>query len=246
MRKLIITLICFLYLSSPASAEVAFESVASGSDSPSDGTLTINATVSSGTNLLAVACVVLRDGSGSVGDVTGITWNTSENFTLFQDGDINGTLDVETWYLVNPTATTADFVVSDPNDASVDQIAAAMIVFSDAAQSGTIIDTPGQEATSTTTNATDDVVSQAVDMLMDCIGVFIGGSSFTGGTGTTIRMEVEPGGQFTALSTTEDGGDATVTINTTWTTSKEWAKMSVNVNQFVASTIRRRSTTFLP
>lgn len=83
-------------------------------NSSSAGTTITNAgfTVAANSNRILVVCAVRYDGSG--GDISGITWNGTENFTraVFRDSTSWAGGRSEIWYLINPTATTADIVTT--------------------------------------------------------------------------------------------------------------------------------------
>jgi len=80
------------------------------SDTASGTDLTISGfTVAGNSNRVLVVCTAVAD---HIREVSGITWNGVENFTraVFNNG-INDRR-CELWYLVNPTATTADVVTT--------------------------------------------------------------------------------------------------------------------------------------
>ena len=80
------------------------------SDTASGTDLTISSfTVAGNSNRVLVVCSAVAD---HIREVSGITWNGVENFTraVFNNG--NNDRRSEIWYLVNPTATTADVVTT--------------------------------------------------------------------------------------------------------------------------------------
>jgi len=74
-------------------------------------TATKNMTVASNSNTILVVMITGYDIPGS--EVDSVTWNTSESFTYITGsyGDNGDVQWVEAWYLLNPTATTANLVV---------------------------------------------------------------------------------------------------------------------------------------
>jgi hypothetical protein len=88
----------------------SFDAQAQTSSAVVGGTLTNSGfTVAANSNRILIVAAGRQGGSG---DITGVTWNGAENFTravFLQDGTGTRT---EMWYLVNPTATTADIVTT--------------------------------------------------------------------------------------------------------------------------------------
>jgi len=133
----------------------------------SSGTTITNSsfTVANNSNRILIVCA-FRYGSG--GDISGITWNSSESFTraTFRDGSTE-TGRTEIWYLVNPTATTSNIVTTW--DASTSRRGAGVYSFYNAKQTSPIGATSHSDTiTTTTTGAITPTV--AGSMIVDCIG----------------------------------------------------------------------------
>lgn len=105
------------YTSSTASTIVYDNSQDANTSGGAGSSITISSfTVGNNANRILVVGVSIEDNAnGPDMPVTGITWNTSENFTKIRH-DAFGSPDdsnrSELWYLLNPTATTASVVVS--------------------------------------------------------------------------------------------------------------------------------------
>jgi len=81
-------------------------------DSASGTELTISSfTVASNSNRILIVCPDVGQGTQ---EVSGITWNTDEDFTRAVAANAGGGANrrAEIWYLINPTATTADIVTT--------------------------------------------------------------------------------------------------------------------------------------
>jgi len=95
-------------------AAIVKDAQATTSDTASGTSLTNSGfTVAANSNKILIVCAAVADSSAPpVQEVSGITWNGVENFTraVFENG-INDRRS-EIWYLVNPTATTADVVTT--------------------------------------------------------------------------------------------------------------------------------------
>ncbi len=133
----------------------------------SSGTTITNSsfTVANNSNRILIVCAY-RFGSG--GDISGITWNSSESFTraTFRDGSTE-TGRTEIWYLVNPTATTSNIVTTW--DASTSRRGAGVYSFYNAKQTSPIGATAyDDEITTVTDGAITPTVSGS--MIIDCIG----------------------------------------------------------------------------
>jgi len=100
---------------------IAFDT--SGNNRDAGQTNTIALTVAAGSNKALVALTVVRDDGTE--DVSGITWNTTENFTEVSSVADNDVV-VQAWYLVNPTSASDDVVAT----ATADPFAQCMAVIS--------------------------------------------------------------------------------------------------------------------
>jgi hypothetical protein len=133
----------------------------------SSGTTLTNSsfTVANNSNRILIVCAY-RYGSG--GDISGITWNGTESFTraTFRDGSTE-TGRTEIWYLVNPTATTANVVTTW--DASTDRRIAGVYSFYNAKQTSPIGATAYDDEITTVTDGAITPTEEG-SMIVDCIG----------------------------------------------------------------------------
>ncbi len=89
---------------------IGFDNAASGNTTSQ--TLTLSSfVVGAGSDKALFVGVGIR-GIVSGQNVTGITWNGSEGFSRVGTQEANGIIAVELWELVNPTAATADIVIT--------------------------------------------------------------------------------------------------------------------------------------
>src|SRR3990167_3928150 len=117
MRKSIFLIISFLLIPAIAFSAIVVEGTwTSGAiDETAVSSSTISVTVPSISNGLLVAKVGLTDNTGAGFLTSGITFNTTENFTLVRgDESASGGSEprTEIWYLKAPTATTADVILT--------------------------------------------------------------------------------------------------------------------------------------
>jgi len=150
-----------------AAANVLVKDAQATTNTSSSGTTITNSsfTVANNSNRILIVCA-FRYGSG--GDISGITWNSSESFTraTFRDGSTE-TGRTEIWYLVNPTATTSNIVTTW--DASTSRRGAGVYSFYNAKQTSPIGATSHSDTiTTTTTGAITPTVEGS--MIVDCIG----------------------------------------------------------------------------
>ena len=148
-------------------ANVLVKDAQATTNTSSSGTTITNSsfTVANNSNRILIVCA-FRYGSG--GDISGITWNSSESFTraTFRDGSTE-TGRTEIWYLVNPTATTSNIVTTW--DASTSRRGAGVYSFYNAKQTSPIGATSHSDTIATTTTG---AITPTVEgsMIVDCIG----------------------------------------------------------------------------
>lgn len=121
---------------------------------------TISSFVVSGTNPVLVVKVSTN---GSEITVTGVTWNTSEDFAQ-EITDINNDARASLWVLPNPTATTADIVIS--LSGSSRHVSAVSLY--------TGVDDTNPVRTSNSNNGSDTLPTVSLtavssDMIVDCL-----------------------------------------------------------------------------
>lgn len=188
-------------------AITATGSASSGTASGADLTLSGH-TVPSGTDILVCGLFIRAMPVG--GDVSAVTWNTSENLTKLRSdpSDLSGvSAGSQLWYLVNPTATTAD-VLFDVNDAN----APGRIVGGCFQYDGVDIASPWEASNGTTGNGNSSSVSLATSSdnawLVD-VGGQRSTTSRTPDTGQPQRWQASSGGPNAAGSSSDkDAGTA--------------------------------------
>ena len=184
---------------------------------------TFSHTVGAGSDRVLVVATSHRDGNKNV---TNITFN---GVTLTQAIQQNGTSSnnqVNIWYLVNPTVTTANVVITVSGSV---KIAATAINLTGVYQAAPVSSTAGNSGTSTAPSATvvsasNELVMAAVAANGDALSVASGGGQISlanNGTGT--------GGGDVRMGVDSETGAASVT--TTWTlgASKSWGTASASV-----------------
>ena len=95
------------------SEPIEFDAQATDNETSSGTEVTIeDFTVADNSDRILIVCAFRYDGSG--GDISGITWNGDEDFVVAKavDGTTESAGRAEIWYLVNPTVTTADVVIT--------------------------------------------------------------------------------------------------------------------------------------
>ena len=149
---------------------------------------TFSHTVASGTELVAVG-ILSRRSTGGV-SVVSVTFNGIEVFTKGGGGNLNGAqTNDEIWYLVNPTATTANIVVVLAGAVDGDEFWAVNISggVDTSSPIGTVYtnnngNNPGDQSRSVTP------VAQGGVFLSNILGT---GGTFTAGTVTVSRSNVD-------------------------------------------------------
>ena len=161
--------------------------IQNGSVGTSAPTTFSNFTVGNNPNrILVVAC-----GSyNSSPDITGITWNGSENFTHIVRHTHATSYKVELWYLVNPTPTTANVVISS---SGMGQMGAIVYSFYNVDQSAPIgAVTKYTTISGTTTPSLDITPTNTGSMIVDCW--YNGANSVTPNNDLTDGVNIICGG----------------------------------------------------
>lgn len=160
-----------------------------------------------------------------------VVFNTTESMTKLGSRDFdNASLQAhaEYWYLINPTATTANATMT-LNGATA--VAFGCIPFSNVNQTsphGTPNDNGGSSALSTV-----DVVSALNELVLDVTSVRVGTTGLTEGAGQTNRVEKQSAagaGNVTLAMSTEPGASTTtMSWSVDDTTAKSWAVFAVSL-----------------
>jgi len=137
--------------------------IQNGSVGTSAPTTFSNFTVGNNPNrILVVAC-----GSyNSNPDITGITWNGSESFTHITRKTRGTNYKVELWYLVNPTPTTANVVISSSGMGQMGAIVYSFYNVDQSAPIGAIV--TKDESSASTTPFINITPTNTGSMIVDC------------------------------------------------------------------------------
>ncbi len=148
---------------------------------------TFSSFVVSGTNPGLIVRVATRQASGSV--VTGVTWNTTENFTEVDNGEeLNAYATM--WKLASPTATTADIVVTQDEPGAAPKTVAAASLFTDTDQTDLVRASSVANANATSDTASVDITGSSGDLIIDVASnVSEGPDTIVSNTGDSINFE---------------------------------------------------------
>ena len=179
---------------------------------------TISSFAVSGTDPVLVVKVALRDTTDTV---TGVTFNTSEIFEEVGN-DRNGDAHSGMWVLKNPTATTADVVIS--LSGSSRHVSACSLY------TGVDDNTPIRAAATATGNGTDaaptvDVVSISGEMVIDSLSQVSAGPDTATGDHTERHDTAATGGGTDTRGASQElaGTGGTDTMGWTMGDSDNWA-----------------------
>jgi hypothetical protein len=169
-------------------------------------------------------------GSPGTRTVTSVVFNTSEN-AVFVDRieSTGGNVATEVWKLINPTATTANLVVSM---SGTSRFGVSVVLFNDADQT-TFVDDVSKTTANSGTSISTDVTSNSNQWVFDFVTSRDGdGQNITAGAGQTDRANfvasVGSGGSSASAGVSQEAGATTTTMS--WTgPSDEWAHIGVGV-----------------
>ncbi len=166
---------------------------------------------------------------------TGVTFNGAEGFEKVGIGQFqNGEAVVEIWRLLSPTATTADVVVTWPdNQATWEGVKIGCYVLANVDISGTP-DDGFQTASGAATPATIGVTTSADDFTIDVMSVRNSDGQTEAGDGAEMfnLATDNTGGGSSYFTATDAQSDHTWTL----TTDGDWASAGVSINPVVGST----------
>lgn len=155
--------------------------------------------------------------------VTSITWNgASESFTKIDDLESSGGGRLELWYLLAPTATTSNVVVT--YSGGVFPKAAGCVSVYNAEQSAPsghetyLIDTGSANTVSV------NVSTDPGDMVIDIVGKINGDGNLTSGDNQAVQWSIESSGGDQAMST-QIGTNGTTTMS--WNSSESVQSMGI-------------------
>lgn len=200
------------------SAQVANAASTSGSAS----SLTLSSfNVASNPNRILVCGTAVR---GAV-TVSSITWNGgAESFTKINDNQPGSDVRTELWYLLNPTATTANIVITFSGSQSV--MGGCVSIFN-AAQSAP---TGSAEASGSDATPTVNVTTVAGDLVIDIMGDQSGGFDIDVHSSQAERWQIE--------ATNHDGGMSTE-VATGTTTTMSWSETGSDFWSIIAVPIKK-------
>lgn len=187
---LLLALGLVLGLTSISEAAITFVSQTDATDTKNVLTVTKSVTVSAGTDRFLAVCSQVRRNTDTAYAISGVTFNGSESFTRVRTPDVQNTpgqiLQAELWYLVAPTVTTADLVVTYAG-LNEQAIGVSASQFNGVNQSSPIDSHAGSNGTSTTPSVTITTVADNAAIL-DCV-IGKSDSGLTVGAGQTVRTD---------------------------------------------------------
>ncbi len=233
----ILLLVVALLLPSYSWAAITFDSVTDSSLTQSVGTLTKSVIVNAGTNRILVLCAGgSRGGSGNV-KVTGATFNGTEAFTLAREDsrDITTlTWNSAIWYLVNPTVTTANVVVTWSGTGNTRAQGFSTVQLNGVNQSSPVDSSAGANGTSGTPSAIITTVADGA-WIVDC-PISSVDAGMTVGAGQTARTDRVGGAFNEAFGLSTVNGKATAGAETMdWTQADSGGQWVTSVVSFVPS-----------
>jgi hypothetical protein len=180
--------ILLLALPTVCEAAIAWVSVTnSAADLTSQTSIATSVTVAAGSDRALAVCVVAR-GSAGGSAVSGVTFNGSEAFTLAkaQTFTSSATWRAELWYLVNPTVTTANVVVTWPGTTNNQVQGYSVHQLTGVSQTAPLDATSGAGAESATISSTITTVEDNA-LIIDC-AITARETTITIGAGQTSRV----------------------------------------------------------
>ena len=222
--KLLLTALLLLF---PASswAAIAYVSHTEAATTSNVASISYSQVVGAGADRALVVCSSGRHGTNPAKQITGITFNGSEAFTLIRRDTrtVGVQFITELWVLANPTVTTANIVVT--YSAANDQyVGVSSTLFTGVSQTSPVDSSAGANGISTAPSAVITTVADNA-AIIDCVRGR-GNSGLTVGAGQTVRSDrlmpaVEDGvGVSTVVPKTPAGAE---TMNWTQTAAEEWA-----------------------
>lgn len=227
MNRLLGALALSLCLASPSWAAVAWQSTTAFINPTADTSHTESVTVSSGSDLAMVVSVGIEDATNTV---SSITYNGT-NLTHHSRHACSPVSTIEWWYLVNPTVTTANVVITVTG---AEQFTGGVTVVTGAHQTtplgtvtyngtGSTCATTANPSITVTDGATGDLV---IDHLMESQG------SHTVGAGQTERFNNACQNSYCSTGSTEAGGSS---VTMSWTLGAgDRQQSAVNIFQAAA------------
>jgi len=204
----------------------------SPANTTSTNTLSQLTTFSSQTNGVAVACVQLR-ASSALSAVTSLIFNTSEAFTKIRHDERTGGPNwrTELWYLVNPTATTANVTMNLAGITNDEAMAFSVIYLAGIDQTNPV-DAQNGNSGSGTTGSTSITTVAAEAWIVDCIiGRDDGGWAVGSGQTSRVDRQLNSGGANEgAGSSTVDGKASPGAETMDWSqgTAVDWAQSAAS------------------
>jgi hypothetical protein len=196
-------------------------------------TITISSAVVSGSDKVLYATVMLWQDVAGTGTVSGITWNTSENFTKRAEKTVTGgAMRAEIWELKNPTSTTANIVATISGNTDARKLGA--ILYTGADQTTPTEATQTSEGTSSPITLDITTLTDGADVI-DCVSNF-STATLTVGASQTSFMNNSTGSTGAGASYESKATAGSVTMSWTKTGTDDWAQVAVSVKPLVTAT----------
>lgn len=196
-------------------------------------TITISSAVVSGSDKVLYVTVMLWQDVAGTGTVSGITWNTSENFTKRAEKTVTGgAMRAEIWELKNPTSTTANIVATISGNTDARKLGA--ILYTGADQTTPTEATQTSEGTSSPLTLNITTLTDGADVI-DCVSNF-STATLTVGAGQTSFMNDSTGATGAGASYESKATAGSVTMSWTKTGTDDWAQVAVAVKPLVTAT----------
>lgn len=234
MLMKILLVLCLLVAPVSSWAAIAFVSQTDATGTQNVSSVTFSQVVSAGSDRALVVCSQTRHSATPGKSITGVTFNTTEAFTYVRAdaraGANSAGFTTELWYLVAPTVTTANVVVTY-SAANADAIGVSSTLLTGVSQTSPIDSHAGSSGASTAPAAIITTVADNAAIVDCAIGRTNGG--LTVGAGQTVRTDrligssvVDGAGVSTVIPKTPAGAE---TMNWTQGTAEDWAISAVSL-----------------
>lgn len=235
---LIAGLVCLMVM--PSWAAIGFQSITDGTNNAGATTHTTSVTVSAGADLIMIACV---QSSGNAGvPATGVVYNGSEAFTAItaDSGVWSGSIEanVSLWYLLNPTVTTANAVVTFSTAGNDRTEIASYVVLTGASASQPDASNHFNNNAGSTTISTTVTTVAANSWIVDCALSDLNGTPTVGANQTQRTNGVVGAASNSRLISTVDGLASPGAETMDWTqTSAPWTTSAASFAPAVAAAV---------
>ena len=229
----LIAVAVFFAFTTSVHAAIAVEAYDDGATAGSS--ITISSFTVSGSNRLMIVGVAINNNSNEYVIADGVTWNGTETFTKIRHDFFDNDSRTEIWYLKNPTATTANVVVTFNADLSEEAIA-GVVTFTGANLGATEADTfrhDNGNSWDTQSPASISVNSAVNDVIFGVASVEY--QNITGTTADAEQWRVNNYSSFSAAGGTKAGVATSTTISWTFDTADHCAISAVSFSMSTPS-----------